>query len=64
MTGRPTTEEDTDYGDTEGRKPNNNQGGEIITDRCLAAEILNYNKATILNNRVCGCMSLLSLVTR
>lgn len=64
MTGRPTAEKDPDYGDTEGRKPNDNQGGEIITDCCLAAEILEYNKPTILNNCVCGRMSFLSLATR
>lgn len=45
-------EENPDYADTEGRKPNDNQGGKIISDCCLAAEILKYNKATILNNCV------------
>lgn len=64
MMGRPTAEEDPDYGDTEGRKPNNNQGGERITDCCLAAEILKYDKATILNNCVCANMSLATLATR
>lgn len=64
MTGRLTAEEDPDYGDTDGRYPNDNQGGEIITDSRLAAEILKYNKATILNNCVCGGMSSLSLATR
>jgi hypothetical protein len=64
MTGRRTAEENPDYGDTEGRKPNEYQGGEIITDCCLAAEILKYDKATILNNCVCGCVSFLSLSIR
>jgi hypothetical protein len=64
MISQPTAEEDPDYGDTEGWKPNNNQGGERITDCCLAAKILKYNKATILNNCVCAGMSLVTLATK
>jgi hypothetical protein len=64
MMGRPTAEEDTDYGDTEGWHPNYNQGEERIPDCCLAAIILKNNKAMVLNNCICAGMSLVTLATR
>src|SRR6266404_7234524 len=53
LTSQLTAIEDCDRGSTERRKPHENQSGERSMDCHLAAEVFNYNKATILNNCIC-----------
>jgi len=49
---RLTAKQDPNDGDTERWEPYDNQSRERIMDCCLAAEILKYNKAMVLNNCV------------
>jgi hypothetical protein len=47
---RLTAKQDPDYGDTERWEPYDDQSRERIIDCCLAAEVLKYRKAMVLNN--------------
>ena len=49
---RLTAKQDPNYGDTERWEPHYDQSRERIIDCCLAAEILKYRKAMVLNNCV------------
>jgi hypothetical protein len=53
LTSRLTAVEDCDCGSTNGWKPHDYQSEDRIMNRHLAAEVFNYNEATILNDRVC-----------
>lgn len=53
LTAQLTAIEDRNCGSTERREPHDYQGEDRIMNRHLAAEVFNYNEATILNDCVC-----------
>jgi hypothetical protein len=53
ISDRLTAIDDSNYGDADRWKPHDNQSRQRVLDRCLAAIIFKYNKATVLNNCVC-----------
>lgn len=53
LTGQLTAIKDRNRGNTERWKPHHYQGKDRIMNRHLAAEVFNYNEATVLNDCVC-----------